>query len=402
MGFASSKAMQSLNRCPSNEDVSDERMDDWQRHAAGVAASARCAWRNTPGNGAAGHGAPMKVLIVDDDRINLALFSDLLEAIEGVTPIVAADSLHALAWCADHEPDLLLIDYMMPRMDGLQLMQRFRALPGKALVPVIMITADVQIERRHTALQMGANDFLTKPVNNIELRARVSNLLALRKAQMQLASHADWLAGEVKKATREIVAREREAIHRLSRAAEYRDPETGAHLLRMAQYARLLAANLGLDEAEQDLIHDAAPMHDIGKVGIPDAILLKPGRLDDDDMAIMRTHPQIGADILQGSVSPLLQVAASIALSHHEKYDGSGYPGRLTGAQIPLHGRIVAVADVFDALTSARPYKPAWEIGRAAALLRDGVGSHFDPACVAAFFQHWDAVLDIHQRYRSA
>ena len=248
---------------------------------------------------------------------------------------------------------------MMPQMDGLELLQHLRAMPGKALIPVIMITAHVQTEVRHKALQMSANDFLTKPVNKIELRARVSNMLALRKAQLQLACRADWLADEVRNATREIAAREREVIHRLSRASEYRDPETGAHLVRMAQYARLLAANLGLPEWEQHLILDAAPMHDIGKVGIPDGILLKPGRLTADEMTTMRTPPQIGADILKGSASALLQAAATIALTHHEKYDGSGYPHGLAAAQIPLYGRIVAVADVFDALTSARPYKPA-------------------------------------------
>lgn len=342
----------------------------------------------------------MNVLIVDDDQINLTLFSYLLEAIQDVTPIASSDPIEALEWCKTHEPDLVLVDYMMPVMDGLEFLQSFRALPGKNVIPVIMITADVQTEVRHKSLQLGANDFLTKPVNKIELRARVTNMLALRKAQLQLASRASWLAGEVKNATREIVAREREAIHRLSRAAEYRDPETGAHLLRMANYSRLLAANLGLSEEEQNLILDAAPMHDIGKVGIPDSILLKPGKLDDGEMATMRLHAQIGADILKGSVSPLLQVAATIALTHHEKYDGSGYPKGLKAEHIPLHGRIIAVADVFDALTSARPYKPAWELERAVTLIRAGAGEHFDPVCVAAFFKNWDAILSIHRQYR--
>ncbi|NMM38422.1 MAG: response regulator [Glaciimonas sp.] len=342
----------------------------------------------------------MDVLIVDDDQTNLSLFSYMLKTIPDVTPIEVSSSIKALDWCKVHAPDLVLLDYMMPYMDGLQFLQAFRALPGKAEIPVIMVTADVQTAVRHQALQMSANDFLTKPVNTIELRARVTNLLALRKAQLQLASRADWLDEEIAKATREVVARERDVIHRLSRAAEYRDPETGAHLLRMAHYSRLLAANLGLSEVEQDLIRDAAPMHDIGKVGIADNILLKPGRLTDDEMTIMRTHPQIGADILQGSTSPLLQAAATIALTHHEKYDGSGYPNGLKAEQIPLHGRIIAVADVFDALTSVRPYKKAWELDRAVALIRDGAGSHFDPICAQAFLKDWDAVLHIHSEYR--
>ncbi|MBC7414488.1 MAG: HD domain-containing protein, partial [Herminiimonas sp.] len=264
----------------------------------------------------------------------------------------------------------------------------------------IMATADVQTDVRHRALQMSANDFLTKPVNKTELQARVSNMLTLRRAQCELARHAESLAEEVKKATEKILAREREAIHRLARAAEYRDPETGAHLLRLERYTRLIGAELGLPEDELDLLGQAAPMHDIGKVGIPDSILLKPGRLDDEEMAIMRTHSQIGADILAGSASPLLQVAATLAITHHEKYDGSGYPHGLKGTDIHLYGRIIAVADVFDALTSTRPYKPAWELDRAAQYLRDGSRGHFDPTCVAAFFKQWDSVLAIYQEHR--
>lgn len=341
----------------------------------------------------------MNLLIVDDDQASLTLFSYVLKSIPDVTSIEASDPIQALEWCKANEPDLVLIDYTMPEMDGLQFLQRFRALPGKALIPVIMATADIDTDVRHKALQLSVNDFLTRPVDQTELRARVSNLLVLRKAQLQLADHALWLDDEIRKASREIVVREREAIYRLSRAAEYRDPETGAHLLRMADYSRLVASNFGLNAAEQKLIQDAAPMHDIGKVGIPDSILLKPARLDEYEMTIMRTHSQIGADILQGSTSPLLQAAATIALTHHEKYDGSGYPCRLQGEQIPLYGRIIAVADVFDALTWTRPYKQAWELDHAAALIHDGAGSHFDPACVDAFFKDWDAVVHIHDQY---
>jgi putative two-component system response regulator len=341
----------------------------------------------------------MKVLIIDDNQLNRELFCHMLGMLDGAAPLPIADAAAALAWCASHIPDLVLVDYMMPEMDGLEFLRRFRAMPGMQQVPVIMVTADTEVAVRHEALRLSANDFLTKPVNHAELNARAGNLLALRRAQLQLAERAGWLAQAVQKATADIAAREREAILRLSRAAEFRDAETGSHLLRMAAYARLVAERMGLDQAECNLIYEAAPMHDIGKVGIPDAVLLKPGPLDELEMAVMRTHAQIGADILAGSESALLQAGAVIALSHHERWDGGGYPQGLAGEAIPLYGRIVAVADVFDALTSARPYKIGWELPRAVAHMRDGRGGHFDPRCVDALLADMGAVLAIQQRY---
>ena len=202
------------------------------------------------------------------------------------------------------------------------------------------------------------------------------------------------------KATEEIVLRERETINRLSRAAEYRDPETGAHIQRMAHYSWLIAMRMKLPKEDQDLILVAAPMHDIGKVGTPDNILLKPGKLDADEFAIMKDHARIGHEILANSRSPLLLAAAEIAYSHHEKFDGSGYPQGLAGTAIPLFGRIVAVADVFDALTSARPYKEAWEIERAVAHMQENAGSHFDPQCIEIFLKDFDQVLSIRKRFK--
>jgi putative two-component system response regulator len=342
----------------------------------------------------------MDVLIVDDHQTNIALFSILIRKINSVEPVEFTDPAAALDWCQSHEPDLVLVDYMMPEIDGLGFIRRFRAMPGKEATPVIMVTADTEKEIRHKALETGANDFLTKPVDKTELTARVKNMLALRQSQLQLANRAAWLAGEVRKATSEILSREREVIYRLSRAAEYRDPETGAHILRMAHYSKHIAANLGLSQADQDLLLDAAPMHDVGKMATPDHILLKPGFLDEDEMKIMRQHAEIGAQILEGSESRLLQTAALIAISHHEKFDGSGYPKGLKGEQIPLFGRIVAIADVFDALTSERPYKSAWELERAVAYLRENTGTHFDPLCLEAFFRDWENVLAIRARYQ--
>jgi putative two-component system response regulator len=230
--------------------------------------------------------------------------------------------------------------------------------------------------------------------------ARSRNMLSLRRGQRRLEAHASQLSEEVRLATVEILARERETVIRLSKAADSRDPETGAHILRMAHYSKLIATRLGLNAHDQELILEAAPMHDIGKIGIPDHILLKPGRLDAGEFDIMKRHARMGYEILDGSQSPSLQTAALIALGHHEKFDGSGYPSGLAGEAIPLFARICAVADVFDALTSERPYKKAWSLEHSTDYLNEGSGKHFDPACVQAFLSGWDEVLQIRERFK--
>jgi len=342
----------------------------------------------------------MNVLIVDDDHINLSLFSHLLAGIPEVDLFEESDPQAALNWCQTHRTDLLLLDYMMPGMDGLAFLQQFRNLSASDLIPVIMITADAQTAVRHAALQLSANDFLTKPVNKVELRARVTNMLALRKAHLQQSERAIGLMREVASANHELQVSGQNAANRLATAARYRDPETGAHLQRMAHYARLLATNMGLPPLQVSAIFEAAPLHDIGKIGIPDHILLKPGRLNADEMEIMRTHAAIGAAILNDGHNKLIRNGAVIALTHHEKFDGSGYPHGLRGEAIPLFGRIVAVADVFDALTSSRPYKEAWSMERAFDWLRENAGSHFDPECVTAFLGDIDKIRDIHITYQ--
>ncbi|MEN9452552.1 MAG: hypothetical protein RLZZ369_1611 [Pseudomonadota bacterium] len=342
----------------------------------------------------------MLIAIVDDNPVNVTLLKVLARQLPDTETVEFLDSRQGLAWCLANDPDLLLVDYMMPELDGMAFIEAFRAAPGKALTPILMITASNDTEVKFMALEKGANDLLTKPVDRAEFLARTRNMLVLRRNQKDLADRASWLADEVAKATAAIVARERETVLRLARAAEYRDPETGAHLLRMAHYSKLIARELGWSQADQDLILDAAPMHDIGKVGTPDQILLKPGRLDDAEMAIMREHAAIGFEILNGSQSPFLQLAAVIALSHHEKFDGTGYPRQLKGEDIPLVGRIVAVADVFDALTSERPYKKAWEVDRALDFLKENSGSHFDPACVRVFLANLDEALQIKARFQ--
>ena len=342
----------------------------------------------------------LSVVIVDDSEINLTLFKHLIAKVEGVESHCFSVSAEALEWCARNGADVVVVDYMMPAPDGLEFIRSIRLMPGMEDVPAVMVTANDLKEIRYSALEAGATDFLTKPVDKNEFIARITNMATLRRGQRLLADRAALLAEEVKAATETIVQRERETIFRLSKAAEYRDPETGSHILRMANYSRLIAEALGLDAEECQLLFEAAPMHDVGKVAIPDLILLKPGKLTAEEFELMKRHAQIGHEILRDSSSPKLQAAAIIALSHHERFDGSGYPGGVAGEAIPLHGRIVATADVFDALTSERPYKRAWDLDQAAAYLREQAGSHFDPRCIDAFFGIWKDVKEIHDRYR--
>jgi putative two-component system response regulator len=338
----------------------------------------------------------MLVQIVDDNDTNLMLFEQLaLRVGPDVEVRTHIDPLEALEACRHTIPDLIVVDYMMPEMDGHQYVQAVRQLPGARDVPIVMVTAAAERSVRQKALELGATDFLSKPVDPSEVRVRFANLLALRRSHLQLRDRNRWLADEVRKATATVVEREQELILRLSKAAEFRDPETGAHIVRMARYSELIARRLGQSDEYCELILKAAPMHDLGKLGIPDGILLKAGKLTDDEFQVMTRHPLIGYEILAKSESQLIQFGAEIALSHHEKFDGTGYPHRLAGTAIPLCGRIVAVADVFDALTSERPYKSAWPVDKSRKLLEENSGSHFDPDCVAAFLAEWDAVLAI-------
>lgn len=343
-----------------------------------------------------------QILIVDDTEINLILFAALVKKLVGCQSKCFSNAPQGLAWAQNNDFDLALIDYMMPELDGIRFIELLRQIPGRENVPILMITANDQKAVRYRALDVGATDFLTKPVDQVEFLARANNMLALGDVRKKLADRAAWLAEEVRKATSEIVERERETVLRLSKAAEYRDPDTGAHILRVACYSELIARALGMSVEEQELILESAPMHDIGKVGIPDDILLKPGKLSAEEFDVIKLHSIIGHDILKGSRSKTLQSGAQIALSHHEKFDGTGYPNGLAGHDIPIFGRIVAVADVFDALTSVRPYKEVWPLERVTQHIKAQAGMHLDPACVDAFFEHWDTVLEIRQRYAEA
>jgi len=335
----------------------------------------------------------VRLVIVDDsDSASGHLARLVADNIPDCETVTFTNSAVALDYCLVNEVDLLIVDYLMPPPDGLEFIDRYRAAPARQDVPIIMVTSRDEPEVRYKALQLGATDFLTKPVDSIEFVTRTRNLLSLSRSRGMLARRADWLAAEVREATRSIVEREREAILFLCRAAEHRDPETAQHLTRMAAYSRLITSAVAGDEEQVELITTAAPMHDIGKIGIPDQILLKPGRLTEEETAVMRRHTTYGGEILAGSGSVLLQTAATIALSHHERFDGGGYPNGLRGRDIPLAGRITALADVFDALTSRRPYKDAWPLDQARAYLEAESGSHFDPDCLAALLSRWDEV----------
>ncbi|HEY8025743.1 MAG TPA: HD domain-containing phosphohydrolase [Burkholderiaceae bacterium] len=341
----------------------------------------------------------MAIMIVDDNRTNLMLLSSLAESATQIACNCFEDPVEALYASEKCAPDLVLVDYRMPNLSGNDFIRLFRQTAGCADVPIVMVTTENERDVRQEAFTMGATEFLSKPVDAIEFRLRVRNLLALSQAQALLTDRAKLLQHEVDRATLGILQRERELVVRLSKAAEFRDPETGAHINRMAHYSKLIACKLELPETFQRLLLDAAPMHDVGKLATPDNILLKPGRLDDAEMAIMRRHAEIGAQILSGSDSPLLQLAEEIAATHHEKFDGGGYPKGLAGEAIPLAGRIVAVADVFDALTSERPYKRAWSLDDARQFLRDHTGTHFCPLCANAFLDAWDEVLMIRSNF---
>ena len=341
----------------------------------------------------------MKIVIVDDTPLNLLLMVKLVDRLAGVESHGFESPQEALTWCAHTEPDLIIVDYMMPDIDGLEFIRRVRASHKHEDVPILMVTANNERGVRYEALECGANDFLTKPIDAHEFEPRVRNMLKLREAHLATRQRAETLSVAVRKATAAILDRERETITRLARAAEFRDPETGAHIQRMSHYSAVIARRMGLGSELADALLLAAPMHDVGKLGIPDTILLKPGRLTVNEFEVMKRHPLIGHDILKDSSSEVLRLGARIALSYHEKFDGTGYPNGIAGEAIPLEGRIVAVADVFDALTSSRPYKPAWPFARAIALLREGRGSHFDARCIDAFLSSWDEVLDIHTRF---
>jgi putative two-component system response regulator len=331
------------------------------------------------------------ILVVDDTPDNIDLLSSILADDYRIRVATSGEKALKIVY-SDEPPDLILLDIMMPGLSGLEICRRLKANPDRRRIPIIFVTAMTSIEDEQLGLATGAVDYITKPISPAIVKARIRTHLALYDQSRELERM-------VRQRTVELMTTRQQIIRRLGRAAEFKDNETGNHVLRMSHYARLIAEAHGLGSEAADIIYCTSPMHDIGKIGIPDAILLKPGKLDAEEWKIMQQHPLMGAEIIGKHDNELLETARVIAISHHEKWDGSGYPLGLKGEDIPLEGRIVAIADVFDALLSLRPYKPALPLEQALHYLESQSGRHFDPQLIGAFEKAMPEILRIREIY---
>ncbi len=322
-----------------------------------------------------------KLLLVDDEPANLQVLRHVLQ--DDYRLLFARDGHKALELARSSSPALILLDVMMPELSGLDVCRTLKANDATRAIPVIFVTALADVSDETQGFEAGAVDYITKPISPPVVRARVRTHLSLVRAD-------------------ELRATRLEIVQRLGRAAEYKDNETGWHVLRMSHFSQILALAAGLSEDRADDLLHAAPMHDVGKIGIPDAILQKTGPLTEAEWVVMRRHPEIGAQILGEHPGGVLAMARTIAVAHHEKWDGSGYPEGLAGEAIPIEARIVAIADVFDALTSVRPYKAAWPVERAVDFLGEQSGKHFDPRLVGLFIEQLPAILEVRERFLEA
>lgn len=357
------------------------------------------------------------IAIVDDQSTNIQVLEEYLK-LDGYHRFLSTtDSKQAMTLVTAAKPDVLLLDIHMPDVDGNEILRQLRSMPEFATMPVLILTASEDSETRVRSIELGANDFLSKPIEPRELAARLNNTLTLKQSQDKLARYAGRLEELVDERTKMLEQAQQEAIHCLAKASECRDSETGNHVLRVGMYAGVIARGLGMDESQCAAIELAATLHDVGKIAIPDSILLKAGKLDPDEYELMkrhcglgrnmcqtldpqdifsfRSHVDIGPNIIEAATSPIMKLAAKIAQTHHERWDGNGYPLGLKGTDIPIEGRITAVADVFDALSSKRPYKKAFPIEKSFEILTEESGKHFDPAVVDSFFEHHQTILQI-------
>lgn len=344
------------------------------------------------------NGPKNRVLVVDDDAQARCLLEAILQQ-EGFETALAENGRHALEIVTTFRPDLILLDLMMPGMTGFEVAERLKMNSDTRSIPIIVVSALEDRESRLNGLKAGAEEFLTKPIDQMELQVRMHNLLRLKEFSDFLRNHNQILETQVRERTSELRESFVESIFTLMRAAEFRDDETGAHVRRISYYTRELAERMGMDKEFCELIFYASPMHDIGKIGIPDSILLKAGRFLYDEMEIMKSHTTIGAQILANNSSPYLKMGYDIALSHHERWDGSGYPNGIKGEDIPLPARIMQLADVYDALRSKRPYKSAFDHEKTMNIILKGDGrtkpAHFDLAVMAAFQRCADTMEEI-------
>ena len=338
------------------------------------------------------------VLAVDDEPLNLDLVELAFSDIEGVELLFAHSGDEALEQMRSHRIDVILLDLRMPGMSGLELLKKIKSDPKTKDIPVIIVTANSE-EKNH-ALKLGANDFLAKPLDPEELKLRALNQAELYRHRRTLDRLVDERTRQLERALEFAKASEYEIALRLGKASEFRDIETGMHIKRMSLYSALLGHLYGLPKEEEELLRYSAALHDVGKIGIPDSILLKPGRLEPHEFEIMKQHTTIGGMMLEGGDQfPILKAGRIIALQHHEKYDGSGYPKGLKGEEIHLYGRIVAIVDVFDALYSKRIYKEPFSLEKTLQIMQEGRGTHFDPDLLDLFFDHLDKFLDIRQEF---
>ena len=334
--------------------------------------------------------------IVDDQPLSTVQIAEVFNPLTGFAIKTSTSGKDFLERARrDGYPDVLLLDLIMPEMDGFSVLDALRPVRENHYFPIVVISAVTDKRSVVRALSMGADDFIVKPVFMDELRIRITNMLKIKERDECLNVSLDVFESNLLEKLRMLEGTQIETVLKLGKAAEFRDDETGSHIERMAEYVRLIADHLSIGKDQATMLRYAAPMHDVGKIGIPDGILLKPGKLSDDELKVIHLHTVIGARILSGTTLPLLEVAKEIALSHHEKWDGTGYPLKLKGKDIPLSGRIVTICDVFDAITSNRVYKKAWPIEKALDFIRDHKERHFDPDVTDAFFAVFDAILAI-------
>ena len=342
-----------------------------------------------------------KIMIVDDSPTSVMFLERMLSQYGFKNIVSVGDPRMVMEKYLEYEPDLLLLDLVMPYLNGFDILEQLDELTESSYLPVIVITSQNDKENKLKALSLGAQDFIGKPFDDSEVLTRISNFLNVRQMQNKIKNYNQWLEEKIRENNEEISALQTDLILRLLRAAETRDYNTGGHIIRIGKYAYILSRALGMSEEKSRKMAEACKMHDIGKIGIPDGILLKNGKLTDEEWEIMKTHSVKGAEMLRDSPSDNLKLAEEIALTHHEKWDGSGYPNGLKGEDIPLSGRIMALIDVFDALLNDRPYKKAWNMEQTVFYIQTESGRHFDPKIVVAFMENLTKFTEVYHSFQN-